>query len=77
LCQKRHTSVLMIQIYPPPQDESIDMFLVVGGWDSSNTAHLLELVEHNGKTGYLKRDLLVLKRDLLVLERDPFVSKET
>jgi 4-hydroxy-3-methylbut-2-en-1-yl diphosphate reductase len=34
------------------KDESIDMFLVVGGWDSSNTAHLLELVEHNGKTGY-------------------------
>ena len=34
------------------KDESIDMFLVVGGWDSSNTAHLLERVEHNGKTGY-------------------------
>jgi len=34
------------------KDESLDMFLVVGGWDSSNTAHLLELVEMSGKVGY-------------------------
>ena len=34
------------------KDESLDMFLVVGGWDSSNTAHLLELVEMSGKIGY-------------------------
>ena len=34
------------------KDDSIDMFLVVGGWDSSNTAHLLELVEMEGKVGY-------------------------
>lgn len=28
------------------------MFLVVGGWDSSNTAHLLEMVHMEGKVGY-------------------------
>lgn len=34
------------------KDASVDMFLIVGGWDSSNTAHLLELVEHSSRIGY-------------------------
>ena len=34
------------------EDPSVDVFLIVGGWDSSNTAHLLEIVHMEGKTGY-------------------------
>ena len=34
------------------KDDTVDVFLIVGGWDSSNTAHLLEIVDMQGKTGY-------------------------
>ncbi|CAM9593548.1 unnamed protein product [Heterosigma akashiwo] len=33
-------------------DQSLDFILVVGGWDSSNTAHLLEIPIHAGKRAY-------------------------
>mmetsp|Transcript_26482 Transcript_26482/g.68339 ORF Transcript_26482/g.68339 Transcript_26482/m.68339 type:complete len:411 (-) Transcript_26482:263-1495(-) len=32
--------------------EALDMILVVGGWDSSNTGHLLEIPVHEGLTAY-------------------------
>ena len=32
--------------------KDLDCILVVGGWDSSNTAHLLEIPVHAGLTAY-------------------------
>lgn len=34
------------------KEQDLDFILVVGGWDSSNTAHLLEIPVHAGLTGY-------------------------
>ncbi|GAB5353615.1 hypothetical protein AAMO2058_000050300 [Amorphochlora amoebiformis] len=34
------------------EDKSIDFFVVVGGWDSSNTRHLVEIPDHAGIPAY-------------------------
>jgi len=34
------------------KDKPLDFILVVGGWDSSNTGHLLEIPVHEGLTAY-------------------------
>jgi len=49
------TQVRQDAIAEMSNDESakdLDFILVVGGWDSSNTAHLLEIPIHAGLTGY-------------------------
>mmetsp|Transcript_54463 Transcript_54463/g.86249 ORF Transcript_54463/g.86249 Transcript_54463/m.86249 type:complete len:155 (-) Transcript_54463:280-744(-) len=40
------------ELSDPEVSKDLDFILVVGGWDSSNTAHLLEIPHHAGLTGY-------------------------
>jgi 4-hydroxy-3-methylbut-2-enyl diphosphate reductase len=47
----------------------LDMILVVGGWDSSNTGHLLEIPVHEGITAYHINAADCIKSDNSVIHR--------
>ena len=47
----------------------IDFILVVGGWDSSNTAHLLEIPHEEGMKGFHVNEASCIKPDNSVAHR--------
>jgi len=52
------------------EGQPLDFILVVGGWDSSNTAHLLEIPHAAGLTGYHVNEALRISPDNSVEWRD-------
>jgi 4-hydroxy-3-methylbut-2-enyl diphosphate reductase len=42
----------IMELSEPEVAKELDFILVIGGWDSSNTAHLLEIPHEAGVTGY-------------------------
>jgi len=51
-------------------DKPLDFILVVGGWDSSNTAHLLEIPHMKGVEGYHVNEAKCIRPDNSVEHRD-------
>ena len=51
-------------------EEALDFILVVGGWDSSNTAHLLEIPHEKGVPGYHVNTASCIKSDNSIEHRD-------
>ncbi|KAG8466156.1 hypothetical protein KFE25_001912 [Diacronema lutheri] len=47
----------------------LDFILVVGGWDSSNTGHLLEIPVHEGLTAYHINSASCIKQDNSIMHR--------
>ena len=52
------------------EEQGLDFILVVGGWDSSNTAHLLEIPHAAGLTGYHVNTAACIRPDNSVEHRD-------
>ncbi len=48
----------------------LDFILVVGGWDSSNTAHLLEIPVHNGVRAFHVNEAACIREDNTLAHRD-------
>ena len=51
------------------ETKDIDFILVVGGWDSSNTAHLLEIPHEEGMKGFHVNEASCIKPDNSVAHR--------
>ena len=49
--------------------KDLDFILVVGGWDSSNTAHLLEIPHEEGLRGFHVNEASCIKPDNSVAHR--------
>ena len=52
------------------EQKPLDFILVVGGWDSSNTAHLLEIPHEKGLTGFHVNEAKCIRPDNSVEWRD-------
>ena len=52
------------------KEADLDFVLVVGGWDSSNTAHLLEIPHEKGLVGYHVNEAKCVRPDNSVEWRD-------
>ena len=52
------------------ETNDIDFILVVGGWDSSNTAHLLEIPHEKGLAGYHVNTAQCIRPDNSIEWRD-------
>ena len=52
------------------EHQDLDFVLVVGGWDSSNTAHLLEIPHEKGLVGYHVNEAKCVRPDNSVEWRD-------
>jgi len=55
----------------------LEMILVVGGWDSSNTGHLLEIPVHHGKVAYHINKASCIKEDNTITHRNVDGTVET
>jgi 4-hydroxy-3-methylbut-2-enyl diphosphate reductase len=67
--QERQDAI-MDMISEPGAKESLDMILVVGGWDSSNTAHLVEIPHHAGIPAYHINKAECIRADNTITYRD-------
>merc|ERR1711998_536558 len=54
----------------PATRENLDFILVVGGWDSSNTAHLVEIPEKFGIPAYHVNKATCITADNTITYRD-------
>jgi len=57
--------------------KALDLILVVGGWDSSNTGHLLEIPVHEGVTAYHVNVAACIGADNTILHRTVAGEVET
>ena len=68
--QVRQDAVLEMSEESLSAQTPLDFILVVGGWDSSNTAHLLEIPHEKGLTGFHVNEAKCIRPDNSVEWRD-------
>ena len=68
--QVRQDAVLEMSEKALSNEAPLDFVLVVGGWDSSNTAHLLEIPHEKGLVGYHVNTAQCIRPDNSVEHRD-------
>ena len=68
--QVRQDAIMEMSARSKESEEPLDFILVVGGWDSSNTAHLLEIPVEEGLTGYHVNTAKCIRPDNSVEWRD-------
>jgi 4-hydroxy-3-methylbut-2-enyl diphosphate reductase len=68
--QVRQDAIMEMSARSKESEDPLDFILVVGGWDSSNTAHLLEIPVEEGLTGYHVNTAKCIRPDNSVEWRD-------